>query len=91
MRTTKKVLISGLVQGVFFRAFIKDKANELKIKGHVRNLDDGKVEAVIEGSVKDIEKMVEICRRGAPHSRVNEIEVEDIKNQGFKDFKILNF
>ena len=46
---TLKIVISGVVQGVFFRKFVKENADELEVKGFVRNLDDGKVEIVIEG------------------------------------------
>ena len=49
MKKTKKILVKGLVQGVFFRQFIKEQADKLGICGYVRNLDDGRVEAVVEG------------------------------------------
>jgi len=88
---TLKVFISGAVQGVFFRQFIKDQADEIGIKGYVRNLEDGRVEAAIEGKEKDIEKMLSVCRKGAPHSQVKELEIEELKNQGFKEFKVLRF
>jgi len=87
---TKRVYVSGQVQGVFVRQFIKDQANELGIKGYVRNLEDGRVEVVIEGADKEVDKMIAVCRKGSPHSMVRELEIEDLKNQGFKEFKILH-
>ena len=87
-----KILIKGAVQGVFFRSYIKDNADKIRLKGHVRNLQDGKVEVIVQGDKKDVEKMIEICKEGAPHSRVDEVEIEHIKIiDGLKDFKILKF
>ena len=87
---TLKIFISGAVQGVFFRQFIKDKADEIGVKGYVRNLEDGKVEVVIEGKDKEVNEMLKICRKGAPHSQVKELEIEEIPHQEFKDFKVLH-
>ena len=88
---TLRVFISGIVQGVFFRAFIKEQADKLDLKGHVRNLDDGRVEVVVEGKENDVNKMIETCKKGAPYSKVTDIEIEKIENQGFKEFKIIRF
>jgi acylphosphatase len=86
---TLKFFISGNVQGVFFRKFIEDKANELGLKGFARNLNDGRVEVVVEGKDENVNKIIEICRKGSPHSEVKNVEVEEIKHQGFSGFKIL--
>ena len=86
---TLKIFISGNVQGVFFRHFIKQKADELGLKGFVRNLDDGRVEAVVEGKDENINEMVEVCKQGPPQSYVKDVQIEELKYQGFKDFKIL--
>jgi len=88
---TVRIFISGIVQGVLFRGFIKEQAENLGVKGYVRNLEDGRVEAVFEGHDNDINKIIELCKKGSPYSQVKEVEVEKIKNQGFKDFKILKF
>lgn len=88
---TFKIYVSGTVQGVFFRRFIADKADELNLKGFVRNLDDGRVEVVIEGKDEDAKIMVGICRQGPPHSDVKNVEYEEISHQGFKNFKIMRF
>ncbi len=87
---TNKVVISGLVQGIFFRNFIKGKADELGVKGHVRNLETGEVEVFLEGEDGKVNKMVEICKKGSPHSQVKEAVVEEIKHIGFEDFKVVN-
>ena len=58
------VLVSGDVQGVGFRQFIKYQARKLKIKGWVKNLPDGKVEGVFTGTSENVQKMIEFSRRG---------------------------
>jgi acylphosphatase len=78
------------VQGVFFRAFIKESADKLDIKGYVRNLEDGRVEAWIEGNSEEVEEMLRICRKGAPHSIVKNLELKEEKFQDLKEFKILH-
>lgn len=69
------VFISGKVQGVFFRSGTKRRAEELGITGWVRNLADGRVEAVLEGEKEEVEKMVQWCRRGPEYARVKSVEV----------------
>ncbi len=83
MNTRAHVLVSGKVQGVFFRSSTKDKAEELGISGWVRNLSDGRVEAVFEGETEDVDKMVEWCRKGPEYARVTGIEiiVEEYKGE----------
>ena len=85
---TIKIKISGIVQGVFFRKFIKEKADELSLKGFIRNLENGDVEVVVEGKDEHTNKMLLICKKGSPHSEVKNMEFEEIKHQGFGDFKI---
>ncbi len=89
MKKAVKVIIKGIVQGIFFRAFVKEKADRMNVTGYVRNLEDGRVEAFLEGSVDAVNAMIEICRRGPPHSKIEKIEVIDERYQGMKDFKIL--
>ena len=86
---TIRIKISGLVQGVFFRKYIFDEAKKLGIKGHVRNLDTGEVEVMAEGSPENIEAIKAICKKGAPHSNVKDVDVQEINHIGFDDFKIL--
>jgi len=64
------VFISGKVQGVFFRSSTKDKAEELGVRGWVRNLADGRVEAVFEGEKESVDKMVGWCSKGPVYARV---------------------
>jgi acylphosphatase len=86
---TLRIFISGTVQGILFRKFIEEQANKIGIRGYVRNLDDGRVETVIEGTEDKIAEMVEICKKGNPHSQIRSIEIMPITHQGFIGFKIL--
>ena len=89
MKTNVHVVISGRVQGVWFRATTKQKAEQLGITGWVRNTPDGCVEAIIEGEEQQVKKMIEWCHEGPPLATVDKVE---IKNQsptnGFDGFSI---
>ena len=82
--------ISGLVQGVFFRRFIFEEAKKLALKGHVRNLESGEVEVVAEGETNSIDTMIGVCKKGAPHSNVKGVDLQEMNHIGFDDFKILD-
>ena len=71
------VYISGRVQGVFFRAETQRTATSLKLTGWVRNMDDGRVEAVFEGEPDEIERMLNWCHQGPPASRVDRVEAAE--------------
>jgi acylphosphatase len=72
-----RVWISGRVQGVFFRAFTRDAAVREGIAGWVRNLPDGRVEALFEGDAECVERMLEWCYEGSPGSRVENVQVRE--------------
>jgi len=83
------VIISGRVQGVFFRAYTRDWAKELGVKGWIRNLPDGSVEAVFEGEEGSVKEIIHRCERGPPLAIVENIKVTWEKYKGeFKDFEI---
>ena len=75
MNSRVHVFVSGKVQGVFFRSSTKFLAEKLGLSGWVRNLIDGRVEAVFEGDKEAVEKMVEWCRKGPESARVTGLEV----------------
>jgi len=94
---TARVLISGFVQNVGFRHFVKSKAAELGLKGWVRNLPagrqglpDGRVEALCQGSKEKIEKIIKLCKKGPFLSEIEEVDVhwENVIDK-FEDFVIL--
>jgi len=83
------VYISGIVQGVFFRAATRRVASDLNLTGWVRNMDDGRVEAVFEGEDTDVEKMIAWCKVGPPSARVENVTTsEEHYNGGFHSFSI---
>ncbi|PMP66237.1 MAG: acylphosphatase [Thermodesulfobacterium geofontis] len=83
------VFISGKVQGVWFRSYTEAEAKKLGIKGWVRNLPDGRVEAVFEGEDSAVDKMVTWCHKGSPYAKVENVEVIEEPYKGeFTDFKI---
>ena len=69
------IIVAGLVQGVAFRAATVDAARRLGVKGWVRNLPDGRVEAEAEGERARVEALVAWCRRGPPAARVEDVQV----------------
>ncbi len=84
------VHISGRVQGVFFRANTCKQARSLGLTGWVRNLPDGRVEAVFEGDNGAAEAMRDWCRTGTPPARVELLEAEEESPTGeFTDFRIV--
>lgn len=72
-----RVLISGRVQMVCFRACTRDQAQIFDLGGWVRNLSDGRVEAVFEGPAAVIDEMLEWCHQGPPSAIVSDVEVLD--------------
>ena len=90
MKKSIRLYISGLVQGIFFRSFVKENAERLNIKGFVRNLEDGRVEVFIEGNFEDVVKMVELCKKGPKHSEIKKVEEKSEHFQDLKSFKVLH-
>ena len=83
------VFISGKVQGVGYRASTWDMAQILKLNGWVRNLRDGRVEAVFEGSESQIEEMLRWCEQGPPAAIVQSVETQSETPEGFKRFEVM--
>ena len=85
-----RVLVSGKVQGVFFRQALKVVAKKNNVSGWVRNLKDRHVEAVLEGNVEAVNLVIEWSRMGPANSRVDDVEVsiEEFKNE-FSVFEVL--
>ncbi|GAX88258.1 acylphosphatase [Lebetimonas natsushimae] len=86
---TYKFLVSGKVQGVWYRRFVSENAKKRGFKGYVKNLPDGKVEAVtnIENENR-LKEFIEILKEGSPYSFVENIEYEQIPDIKFNDFEI---
>ena len=75
MKVRAHILVSGRVQGVFYRSETRYEARKHHVNGWIRNLPDDRVEAVFEGEEEDVKQLVEFCKRGPPSARVASIEV----------------
>jgi acylphosphatase len=80
-----RLRIRGMVQGVCFRAFARDAATTEGVTGWVRNLRDGSVEALFEGDVDRVERMIAWCRQGSPYGFVDQVEVKEEIYEGTVD------
>ena len=85
---TIRLTIKGKVQGVFYRATAKDFADELGIKGWVKNLPDRNVEIRATASEESLQRFIDLCKEGPPKARVDEVIVEELELQEFNDFRI---
>ncbi|MEF8775450.1 MAG: acylphosphatase [Haloarculaceae archaeon] len=88
-RTRAHVHVTGRVQGVFFRATTRDRARRLAVDGWVKNLADGRVEAVFEGPAEDVAELIEFCHEGSDAARVEDVEVAYEAPEGIEGFEIL--
>jgi len=90
MPTTRiRARVTGLVQGVFYRASTRDTARGLGLTGWVRNCDDGAVELEAEGPAEQVEQLLAWCRRGPPAARVVAVDVAEIPPSGAdRDFRV---
>lgn len=87
--TAIRIIVSGHVQGVFFRANTKEEADRLGITGWVRNTDNGNVEMHTEGSEDALEKLKKWCQKGPPSARVENVIAEHVPEEHFMSFVIL--
>ena len=89
MNVRAHVIFAGRVQGVWFRANTHGKASELGTTGWVRNLQDGSVEAMFEGSEKLVTEAIQWCKTSLPHARIDSVEISWEKYTGeFHGFEI---
>lgn len=89
MHSRSRLIITGLVQGVFFRREITFLARRIGVTGWTRNLHDGSVEVVAEGEKEALEKLIQFCRTGPAGARVDQVRIEwgDFKGE-FRGFRI---
>jgi len=82
------IIISGIVQNVGFRFHTRIKARNLDLKGFVKNLDSGEVEAVFEGEEEKVKEMIEWCKKGPDSALVKNVKVKFENNTGeFESFE----
>jgi acylphosphatase len=87
---TAHVFVSGFVQGVGFRRFVRHHAKKLGLTGWVTNIPDNRVEAIFEGTKEQIERMIAICKKGSFLSEVKDVSVNfDDSKKHFDSFEIV--
>ena len=91
MKKSIRLYLTGTVQGIFFRQFIKDHADNHQVNGYVRNMEDGRVEVFLEGNKENVEAMIAVCKAGPRHAHIRNVEEKTELFQDFKEFKILKF
>ncbi len=90
MSVRAHLFVTGQVQGVFFRSETRRKAARLNVTGWVRNLQDGRLEVLFEGSSENVDALIAFCRRGPSGARVVDTKVFFERYTGeFKDFRIV--
>lgn len=90
MKKSVRLYISGVVQGIFFRVYIKEHAEKNNVKGFIRNLEDGRIEIFLEGEIDDVERMIELAKQGPKHAQIKKVDIKEERFQDFKTFKILH-
>ena len=84
----RHVTVTGRVQGVFFRAWLREQADALGVTGWVRNCPDGRLDAHIEGDEAAVQQLVERMRRGPPAATVEDVHLWDVEIFDFDDFEV---
>ncbi len=84
----RRVLVTGRVQNVFYRASCAEQAAAEGVHGWVRNLPDGRVEACFEGTRDAVDRMVAWCHQGPPSARVSAVEVHEVEPTGTDSFEV---
>jgi acylphosphatase len=84
----RRIRITGVVQGVFFRAWMRDEARRLGACGWARNADDGSVEAHVEGDEGAVAEMIARLHRGPSGAKVSDIEIENAEAEGLSSFDV---
>lgn len=74
--------------GFIFTGFVKENADKNNVRGFVRILEGGVAEIFLEGNVKDVEKMIDICRSGPRHAQIRNAKIKEERFQDFKEFKV---
>ena len=88
-KKTLHLLVEGEVQGVFYRATAREKANELNIAGWVKNTKDGNVEIVCQAAEPVLQQFIKWCKQGPPKAKVEDVKVTEITSADFADFRIV--
>ncbi|HNP47596.1 MAG TPA: acylphosphatase [Bacteroidia bacterium] len=86
---TYRLTVHGLVQGVFFRKYTREKALELGLSGTVRNLENSSVEIEVTGTESVLPDFILWCHQGPARARVDKVDIHELPLKNFSDFRII--
>tara|TARA_Y100000310_G_scaffold243566_1_gene248072 strand:+ start:239 stop:514 length:276 start_codon:yes stop_codon:yes gene_type:complete len=89
MKKSVRLFLTGNLQSLFFKQFVKEHADQHKVNGYLRQLEDGRMEIFLEGPIDSVNALLPICKRGPQHSQIRNIDESPASHQGFTEFKIL--
>jgi len=84
-----RVRVSGTVQGILYRNHLEELGKKIGVRGLLHMLDDGRIELLIEGKDEKVFEMLNLVKQGEKHVEIRNVEVEEIRHQGFEGFKLL--
>ena len=84
------LIVSGRVQGVFFRANVRNKAIGLGLKGYAKNMSDGNVEIVAQGNEEKIKELIDFIKKGPGIAKVTDLKIKHKEPENFKNFEIMH-
>ena len=88
MKIARRVRVTGRVQGVFFRAWTREQAQQLGVSGWVRNCADGSVEAQFEGDGDAVKRIIDALQEGPPAARVDKMDVSEAETEDRNSFEV---
>lgn len=91
MKKAIRLYLTGTIQSMFFRLFIKENADKLNVRGFFRKLEDGRAEVFLEGEGVNVDAAASICKKGPKYAQIRGAEERSEHFQGFKDFRIITF
>lgn len=91
MKKAVRLYLTGTVQSMFFRLFIKQNVEKFNVRGFFRKLEDGRAEIFLEGENTDVDSAIEVCKIGPKYAQIRDIQMKPEHLQGFKDFRIITF
>lgn len=91
MKKAIRIYLTGTVQSMFFRLFIKESAEKYDVNGFFRKLENGRAEVFLEGESANVDAAASICKKGPKYAQIRGAEEKPEHFQGFKDFRIINF
>jgi len=91
MKKALRLKLTGNLQSMYFKQYIKANAEANRVTGFLRSLEDGRAEIFLQGQSEDVDNMIKICSEGPKFATIRSIEKTEERLQDFKEFKVLRF